>query len=468
MALEVTTVAASSIATTSARLNGSFVVDTGFCCDSPCCNYTERFFYGTSSPPGTSVTAGSVCGNPSICSGGLSFNLTQSGLTKDTTYYFQARVSGSGCFTVCGTTDSGSILNFKTLADVMTITNVANAAPSATTCEVSCTFNPNTVTSTANLKVQFKLDSEPVTWTDGSTISGLSGTSGVTRTFTLSGLVAATAYDFRFVATRNAQNNNSLTSSEGSFTTAASSQTTQGDEVATATDAVSVTITGPSAQGAELLDIGIGEQVSIEIRSTVGEELSGVWFYHFPTRSYWFWTLPGFSAALTSTDGRGDGKTWIALGSTVYLVDDESYAFDDLDQTRPIDTSGEFEMPLSVSPKTIDFKGRYGMPMSVDVKIGADTAVDPTGTVRVEVTSDQYPGGPQTRRLIGQRLVELAPDKAGIDEWRRYSLGRCRPVNAAGIRLSFPRGQHPKRKNRVVLQAIRLESGLTELRRRRR
>jgi hypothetical protein len=402
-----------------------------------------------------------------VCSGGVAFNTTKTGLSKDTTYYFQARSSTSGCSGACSLSDSGSILNFKTLADTMTITNVANAAPAATTVQVSCTFNPNTLQSTASLKVQYKLDSEPVTWTDGDTITGLSGTSGVSRSFTITGLVAATAYDYRFVATRNAQNNNSLTSSEGSFTTAASSQTTTGTENVTVTDAFSATLDGVAKLGDEAFDIGIGEQVTLEIRSTEGEQLSGVWFYHFPTQSYWFWTLEGFSAALTSTDGRGDGKTWIALGSDVYLVDDESYNYDDRDQTRPIDDSGEFEAPLSLTPKAVDFKGRYAAPMSVDVKMGTLSPIDPLGTVRVEVTADQYPGGPDSRRLLGSRTVLIAPDKAGIDEWRRYALGRLRPVNAAGLRLTFPRGEHPRRTGRIVVNEIKLESGLTSLRRRR-
>lgn len=467
MALVVTSVAATGITTTGATIRGTFE-ETAFaagCCDPPCCTYTERFFWGTVNPPGTAVVAGTVCGNAAVCAGGISFSYGLSGLAKDTTHYFQARVTSSGCIGICTTSGSGSILSFKTLADTMTITNVANATPAATEVQVSCTFNPNTVQSTASLKVQYKLDTEPVTWTDGDTITGLSGTSGVSRQFTIDGLLAATAYDFRFVATRNAQNNNSLTSSEGSFTTAADSQTTQGDETATFTDAFAATIVGPAVASAELLEIGVGEQVTLEIRSTQGERLTGVWFYHFPTQSYWFWTLEGFSAALTSSDGRGAGKTWIAIGADVYLVDDESYNFDDRDQTRPIDTSGEFEAPLSLSPKVADFGGRLAQPMAVEAKMGAMNPVDPPATVRLELTADVYPGG--TRRLLGSRTTTLAPDKAGVDEYRRYALGRLRPANTVGIRLMFPRNAHPRRVSRIVVNSLKLETGLTGLKRRR-
>jgi len=208
--------------------------------------------------------------------------------------------------------------------------------------------------------------------------------------------------------------------------------------------------------------------VRLEIRSTIGERLQGVWFYHFPTQSYWFWTLEGFSAALTSADGRGAAKTWIALGADIFLIDDEDYPFDDRDQNLPIDTSGEFEAPLSVTPKAVDFKGRYAAPSSLDVKLGALAPEDPFGHLSLEVTSDQYPGGPHTRRLLRTRTVDMAAQKSGVDEWRRYSLGRVRAVNAATVRLTFPRNEHPRRSNRIVIAAIRLVSRLTALIRNRR
>jgi hypothetical protein len=123
----------------------------------------------------------------------------------------------------------------------------------------------------------------------------------------------------------------------------------------------------------------------------------------------------------------------------------------DLSLNLPIDTTGEFEAPLSITPKAIDFKGRYAAPLSIDAKLGALRPLDPLGKIRLEVTSDQYSGGPQTRRLLQSRTVDMTAQKAGVDEWRRYALGRLRAVQVAAVRLTFPRNQHPKRTNRIVI-----------------
>lgn len=462
MAAGVTTDAASSVSVSGARLNAHWSV-SAVCCGPPCCDVAQRFYYGLTNPPGTLASAGVFCSNTgSDCSGGQSYSKVISGLLRDTTYYFRGNVVISGCGGgTCSGTGNGSVLSFKTLADVMVIANNV-ATPAATTCAVSVDFTPNTLESKATIKLQYKRAVDPG-YTDAATYSNLGGQSPLNKAWNLSGLTAGTLYDYRFVATRNAQNSNSLTSSVFQFTTAVTAQTTTGSETATPTDSVTVESNGVFKTESKHIQVGFGEQVSLELRSTAGEKMTGVWFYHFPTQSYWFWTLEGFSAALTAPDGRGENKTFLALGADIFLVDDESYPFDDKNQNLPIDTRGEFEVPLSLTPKTVDFKGRYAVPVALEVKMGADSPVDPTGTAQLEVHADFYRGGPLTRRLLGSRTVDMTRESAGVDEWRKYSLGRVRPTNVVGVRLAFPRGEHPKRKNRIVINGIRLVSYLTSL-----
>ncbi len=468
----VTTVAANSITSTSANLRGSFTSGE-LCCTCPCCTFTTRFFYGLTSSMGSVLNDTSFCsccdfGDCSPCTG-QSFNASLTGLLSDETYHFQARTQVSGCGGSCSSNDGGSILTFKTCAGNMTLGTPANQPPSDTSVQVSISFNPNVRESSASLKVQYKLDTEPTTWTDGDTITGIQ-TSG-TKTFNITGLTAATAYDFRFVATRNAAScsDNSDTSSEGSFTTAASAIDGALSDTASAAETLAGVITGQAALGTE--DLTIEENAEILFLSGEDTVLEGVWFYHLPTQSYWFWDYDNLSAGTAIVNDDNVGHTIVALGSEVYIADDETYPFDDRDQLRPISDATESEMRLSLVPRTLDSGGGYVAARVISIKWGASPdVVDPLGKADIDLVTDVYPKRPippDARLVLATRRVDIAPEQGGLDEWRPYTLGRVPASNVLGVRLSFPQGLTPKRRNPIRIDRIRIEFVRTPLRRRR-
>lgn len=136
--------------------------------------------------------------------------------TNDRIVFFEVRAHqyGDGF-------QGGGQLSFKSYAALMTFDAPTVVAVRDTEADVRIVFNPNTFESTAEVKVQYKLASEPTVWTDGSTITGLYGTGDQALNYTITGLLANTLYDFRFVASRNTANATSLTSAVGQFTTAA-------------------------------------------------------------------------------------------------------------------------------------------------------------------------------------------------------------------------------------------------------
>ena len=88
----VTTSAASNITSTSAKLNGSYVVPTGL-------SVTERgFFYGTTNNPSGKITVSGT---------GTSFSTTLTGLSEGTTYFFKAYAIESN-----GTYRYGEVMSF--------------------------------------------------------------------------------------------------------------------------------------------------------------------------------------------------------------------------------------------------------------------------------------------------------------------------------------------------------------------
>lgn len=473
MPASVTTVAASNITATGGRMNGSMTAPE-VCCICPTCTFTERFTWGYNGVLSTQVVADSVesCCDDGDCGPctGDTFNYTLGGLDPDRTISFRANVIITGCGGgTCSSTGSGSTLTFKTCANAMTLGTPANQPPTDDSVEVSVAFNPNVDESSASLRVQYKLDTEPTVWTDGDIQTGI--TANGTRTFTISGLLSSTAYDFRFVATRNAAScsDNSVTSSEGSFTTASSAITDTLSDTVTETDSVAGVITGEAALGEESLEVS--EDAEILLLSGEDTVLSGVWFYHFPTQSYWFWDFDGLSCGTAIVNGDNQGQTIVALGADVYVADDETYPWDDRDQLKPISDNTESEIRLSLVPRTIDGGGGYFAARTVDVKWGASPeTVDPLGKVDIDLVTDVYPQRPvppDARLVLATRRADIAPESGGLDEWRPYSLGRVPGSNVLGIRFSFPTGLTPKRRNPIRIDRVRITAVKTPMRRKR-
>lgn len=471
--------AASNIDTDSAKLNGEAAHSNEFCCDPDpafTCAVARRFYWGASSPPGTLTSAGITC-SPDLCSGGVGYSKTITGLTSDKTYYFRANVSsssGSGCTGCsggsCGGSDNGDIESFQTCMEDVEITEVTNEDPGDTTAVVSITLAPRVRESTCAVKVQYKLDTEPTTWTDGST-QALNQYGFGTLSFTLTGLTAGTAYDYRFVITRTGScGDGSTTSDEGAFTTVANDVplALTGDG-ATATDAFSLTIEGQGAL--ETSGLLLTEDASVFLSAGEDTIYSGVWFYHLPTRSFWFWNFDNFTAAVNDTDADDKARLFVALGSTVYVADDDEYYFDDRDQNRPLDEQTEREIEITLVPKAVDLGDKHGRIVGVDVKWGAPPTIpDPYGKVEIQLITDTYPKRPippDSRKVLASRRADIAPNFDGIDEWRHYAVPRTRPSNVVGIRFTFPSGLTPKRVAPIEIEAVRLVIEPAPYRRRR-
>lgn len=473
MPASVTTVAASNITASSGRMNGSMTASET-CCGCPACTFTERFTWGYNGSMPNQVIAdalSSCCadGDCAPCTGDT-FNYTLTGLDPDRTITFRANVIITGCGGGdCSSTGSGSILTFKTCAAAMTLGAPANQPPTDDAVQVSVNFNPNVDESVASLKVQYKLDTEPTVWTDGDTISGIT-TSGV-KTFTITGLLSSTAYDFRFVATRNAASCsvNTLTSAEGSFTTASSAITDSLSDTASPSEALAGVLVGQAAEGEE--ELSVEEEAEILLLAGEDTVLSGVWFYHFPTQSFWFWDYDNLTCATTIVDGDNKAHTAVALGSEVYIADDETYPFDDRNQLAPISDNMESEIRLSLVPRAIDGGGSYWSIRVVKVKWGgAPDVVDPLGMVDIDALADVYPKKPvppDARMVLSNRRAEIAPQHGGQDEYRHYSMGRVPATNVVALRFSFPTGLTPKRRNPIRIDRAAVDVVHVPVRRRR-
>jgi hypothetical protein len=118
-----------------------------------------------------------------------------------------------------GAFQGGGPLSFKTLAALMAFGTPHCSTTRDTEADVDIDFNPNCIYSTASLKVQYKLPAAAWPGTDGDTISSLNGTELTNRPFTITGLLANTAYQARFVAVRDTANDTTAISGVVDFTT---------------------------------------------------------------------------------------------------------------------------------------------------------------------------------------------------------------------------------------------------------
>jgi hypothetical protein len=387
------------------------------------------------------------------------------GLIHDHTYQFKANVIITGCGGgACSGSKDGSTLSFKTNADAATCTTPV-LTPAATSIGVTVTFTPNTNTSTATFIIEYKRSIDPgyTTWVS---YTGLSGTTGLAKSTTITGLTPATGYDVRGRWTRTTNNGTSGTSTVASTTTLASEITSTSTEAPTTTDAVALLITGFAVQGDEETGTGLEEEIELLLVSSRNEELVGVWFYHLPTKSYWLWSLDGLTALVSDTNADNQNRVWAALGADVYYLDDDTYQYDDHDQSRPLNTDGKFEVPLSFSPKALDGLGAYLVAQAIDIKLGSTLNVDPYGKMDIDQTTDIYIG-PEARHLLDTREVDLAPASDGYNEWRSYSLPKVQAANVVGLRFTFSQGESPLRKHPVEVEQLRVILGKTPLRQRR-
>ena len=136
-----------------------------------------------------------------------------SGLARDRTLTFDFRAQNQDDGFI-----GGGNRSFKTYANAMAFGTLSSSNVGSTAATVACDFNPNTIDSAATVKAQYKRAVDG-TWLDGNTSAAQQGESVRNLQFWLSGLTPSTLYDFRFVATRDAANDNSLTSGGGQFTT---------------------------------------------------------------------------------------------------------------------------------------------------------------------------------------------------------------------------------------------------------
>lgn len=220
----VTSVAASSVTSTGATLNGAMNGNGS--------SSTPTFEYSTSASLSGSPT--SVSGGTAT-SGATSPSAVLTGLSANTTYYFRLNASSAIGNAL------GSILSFTTLPDAPTVTTNSATSIGSTSATISGAFIANGASTTPKL-----------IW---GTDSGLSGAATVTNsasvgTFTsstsLTGLTPSTTYFFQ------AQGTNSGGTANGSilsFTTLASGGPASGAPVVTTDAATSVGSTTATING---------------------------------------------------------------------------------------------------------------------------------------------------------------------------------------------------------------------------
>jgi hypothetical protein len=258
-----TTAAASSIAPTSATLNGTVNpngADTHY-----------WFLYGTTSTLSGATQTASV----DLGSGTTAASVTASitGLTASTPYYFQVVAqSASG-------TSYGSINTFTTPASGTTsspsATTTAATSVAATTATLNATVDPNGIDThvvflwgtSSSLSSSTSTTSQDIG--SGSTASAISAN--------LTGLTASTTYYFQVMA-QNAAGTSS--GSIQSFTTSAPTFTIGGT-------AVTVTTPGATTGNTSTLTLtSIGFSGSVVLSAVIGQSPSGASLQYLPTFSF--------------------------------------------------------------------------------------------------------------------------------------------------------------------------------------
>jgi len=209
MAFAPVTNAATGVAESSATLNGSW---TGATADESGFSVDAKFLWGFSAFDHETSEIPYATEN-----GSHSHNLTAGdGLGPDRMIFFEFKARDQD-----GPFEGGGPLSFKTLADLMAFGTPHVSATRDTQADVDIDFNPNCIFSTASLTVAYKLLGDAWPGTDGTTISALNGTELTNRSFTITGLLANTAYSYRFRGNRDTVNDTTAFSGEGSFTTSA-------------------------------------------------------------------------------------------------------------------------------------------------------------------------------------------------------------------------------------------------------
>jgi hypothetical protein len=194
----VTTVAASSITASTAKLNGTVNPNNDAA--------TYWFVYGTNNTTAlTNLTATAVLAATNTTSPTLSSS--PSGLLPGTTYYFKFVATNS-----LGTS-AGSVLNFTTSVPLPTVTPLAAFGISAHAATLGAIVNPNN----ALTGYWFKYGTSPASLNTLTTTNPLAASySAVTATKSISGLTPATTYYFEVLATNSS---GTVVSWNTSFTT---------------------------------------------------------------------------------------------------------------------------------------------------------------------------------------------------------------------------------------------------------
>ena len=182
-----TTVAASSITSTTATLNGTIALDAGYTC-------TIYFEYGTSNTYGSGQLAATPSSLNSYTAGtATSYALT--GLTPNTTYYFRVvGVYSNGPTKQPTGGPTGSAMTFTTTALTPTATTVAATSITSSTATLNGTVNANNASSVVTFEYGTTISygnsviaaQSPVTGTSATTVSGA-----------LTGLSQNTIYHYR-------------------------------------------------------------------------------------------------------------------------------------------------------------------------------------------------------------------------------------------------------------------------------
>ena len=164
---------------------------------------TKRFLYGLSNPPGTQTNHGASTAVSGSYSSGVA------GLLADTVYYARHRVDGD-----CGDA-YGAVGSKKLNAQVAVMPAPGSSSVTATTATItSNTYTANVVASTYTVTLYYKKTTDP------SYTSAGSGTANP-LTANLTGLSSNTQYQFYAEIVRTTNNNTTLASSVGNFTTLA-------------------------------------------------------------------------------------------------------------------------------------------------------------------------------------------------------------------------------------------------------
>ncbi|MEJ0090590.1 MAG: PKD domain-containing protein [Limisphaerales bacterium] len=172
------TLAAASISTTSAQLNGS-INPNGL-------TTTAHFEYGTTTSYGSSTPTGNFGTTPQ------SIAYTVSGLAPNTTYHFRIVASNSG-----GTANGNDATFITAGSGAPTVQTLAATAATTTTAQFNGSINPNGFATTAYFEYG-------QTTTYGSTTTaGNFGTSVQSIGFVQAGLTPNTTYHYRIVAFNN-------------------------------------------------------------------------------------------------------------------------------------------------------------------------------------------------------------------------------------------------------------------------